>query len=1639
MPLTRVKIDNLDTTVEYFADPIIGLNSTSTLANTDIGFIFNRGGTGSNVAVYWNETTDQFILGFTGNSGLINSNIAVSQYANLTVNGLTGTLLTNAQPNINSLGTITSLNVQGTIQTLGYIYGNSGIGGTLITASQPNITTLAGVTSIGASSSTTLTGILQTASQTNITAVGNLTSLSVGGTSSYWGAATFYNGITGTLQTASQPNITTLGAVTAASINNAIIGNATPASGDFTRLAATGIVYANSIALASGTTTGGLVVTGGLGVGLSVYARDIQATAIGNVTASTGAFTTLQSTSTTTLGALSAASINNTVIGNATPASGDFTRLAATGIHYANSSTTSTSISTGGLVVAGGLGVAGNIYATTHYGNIGGGSVLTDVYITGNLIPSANVVYNLGSPTNKFHSAYFGANTVYIGSESISLSQDGLGTWSFTSNGSTVQLGSAVSFNPPSANVSGNVIAGNITTGNINAGNIISAYIYGTTYVSAGAVYSPQIGNTGATLTGTLSTASQPNITTLAGVTSIGASGSTTLTGTLQTVSQPNLTTLAGLTNVGNGGNLTVNGNLIVTGEISVIGNVTQVQITGNSGQFFGNVNGFGALYAGIGSGYLIEPQTTFQISSNYNGYAMLNMQNINAGPLASSDLILTPNNGSPNDTFFDIGVASSTYNYPGYSLIKPNDGYLIAYGNSITGGGNLLLSTGMSNDIVFAVGGANVSNEIGRFSNSTTSLIMKGSVNPSTASNASVSLGTSTQWWSNFYAVNHYGTIQTASQTNITTLGNLTAMSSAGNITVYGNGQFSGPYTENTTIPGVFIGNAGSGTPSPRVGFFTGNATQNWQIDNYGGSFRWFTPGTTRMTLDINGNLIIPATTTAISTGTGALQVSGGAGIQGNLYATIGVFTSNVGTSVGYGNTAQRPSSPTTGQIRYNTDTGAYEGYYVNNWGPLGNAAAIPGGSANQIIYNSGGTSFGGAAALQYFSGNTTVLVSGGVASSSTTSGALQVAGGVGVTGAITSGNILIGQTPGTGLGSYGLISGSSAYLTILGARLGDTGSQVTGVGALELQGGSASGSGLQSKIDFVAKATSNVMYNTARIAVTNSASDTATGQLAFYTRNGSGGSLTEQMRIDEQGNVFIARSSSTAYSNVTIYHTTPSSSTTTGALVVNGGAGIAGNINAGNVSATYIVGNGSLLTGLPAGYANTNVAAYLPGYTGASGITSVGTLTGLTVSGLVNYSLTTANTATAIFTHGSDVNFQLTAQNGVGYNTTGSEVARFGINYNTAGWDSFTQYVRGASSQNGYQSLWASNTPIANVTSSGVSVTGTVTATTFSGAGTSLTGTASSLSIGGAAPAGSLTGSTLASGVTASSLTSVGTLTGLTSSGNISAPTMNVTHTTVGSTYGNQSIIGVWSGSDGSNNEFLELTNTRTAAGSTWTTAGYRLQQKIDATWMGYVQFNGASTNGGIAFGTGTNTTNAVSVTDSVRIDTNGVTIVGLKNQTVAIANGGTSGVGNIGATGATFNTVFAKATTAQYADLAEKYSSDKKYVPGTVVVFGGDKEITISTQSHDPSIAGVVSTDPAYLMNSEADGLPIALQGRVPCRVQGPVAKGDRLVASNIKGVAIKLDKTLYEPGCIIGKALEDITDDCVHTIEVVVGRV
>ena len=124
---------------------------------------------------------------------------------------------------------------------------------------------------------------------------------------------------------------------------------------------------------------------------------------------------------------------------------------------------------------------------------------------------------------------------------------------------------------------------------------------------------------------------------------------------------------------------------------------------------------------------------------------------------------------------------------------------------------------------------------------------------------------------------------------------------------------------------------------------------------------------------------------------------------------------------------------------------------------------------------------------------------------------------------------------------------------------------------------------------------------------------------------------------------------------------------------------------------------------------------------------------------------------------------------------------------------------------------------------------------------------------------------------------------------------------------------------------------------------------------------------------------------------------------------------------------------------ADLAEYYEGDQEYEVGTVLVFGGEKEVTVSDRVADARVAGVVSNTAAYTMYGACPGFKnlIALQGRVPCRVVGKIEKGDILVSSDVQGVAMAA-KGDVRSGTMVGKAIEAYDSDKVGTIQVAVGR-
>lgn len=221
--------------------------------------------------------------------------------------------------------------------------------------------------------------------------------------------------------------------------------------------------------------------------------------------------------------------------------------------------------------------------------------------------------------------------------------------------------------------------------------------------------------------------------------------------------------------NISSFASITISGNADVGGNIRT-GNITTVAGTNNSLYIDPDGNGsviFGTstpvfmqnaasasnvatsslrVTGGIGSGSNIHiasnkqllvgidlnniaflPQATAQLFSNIAGYSQINQQNINAGTGSSSDLVLTADNGNDVQGFIDVGINSSTYTQTGFTIANANDAYVYVVGNATTGGGNLTIGTGLSNnDIVFFTGGTLSANEMARFSQANGNLAIK-------------------------------------------------------------------------------------------------------------------------------------------------------------------------------------------------------------------------------------------------------------------------------------------------------------------------------------------------------------------------------------------------------------------------------------------------------------------------------------------------------------------------------------------------------------------------------------------------------------------------------------------------------------------------------------------------------------------------------------------------------------------------------------------------------------------------------------------------------------------------------------------------------------------------------------------------
>lgn len=481
---------------------------------------------------------------------------------------------------------------------------------------------------------------------------------------------------------------------------------------------------------------------------------------------------------------------------------------------------------------------------------------------------------------------------------------------------------------------------------------------------------------------------------------------------------------------------------------------------------------------------------------------------------------------------------------------------------------------------------------------------------------------------------------------------------------------------------------------------------------------------------------------------------------------------------------------------------------------------------------------------------------------------------------------------------------------------------------------------------------------------------------------------------------------------------NTDPSTSTTTGVIQVAGGVGIEGNLNLGgllNVDGNVTVGNVVATGKLSISSINTTGTSVFNELTVAAG----STLSGPTlVSGTSVFNGIPTFNAPAVF------------------NNESSFYANLNVNSSINGTGGFELFEG---------RLTQATIDVLNVGSIQARAIGNVTA--GSGAFTGLT-VVGRLNVANSQVATSTTNGaiTVAGGVGIAGDVFIGG--NITVNGNsyivnteiinqssviatsITAPTV-IASTVNAATIGNISANHVGTGTfltslSGGNITVGSIPNNALTNSSVTVTAGTGMSGGGTVSLGGSVTLDNAGVTG-ITAGTGI----------SISASTGNVTVSTSATGTFSsISHSGSTGVGDIGSAGNTFGTVYATATSAKYADVAENYVADLQYEPGTVVAFGGTAEITLA-EDGTRRVAGVVSTDPAYLMNSCCSGeyvVAVALQGRVPVKVRGKIIKGDMLVSAG-SGFA----RADYNPilGSVIGKALADF-DGIEGVIEVVVGR-
>jgi hypothetical protein len=459
-------------------------------------------------------------------------------------------------------------------------------------------------------------------------------------------------------------------------------------------------------------------------------------------------------------------------------------------------------------------------------------------------------------------------------------------------------------------------------------------------------------------------------------------------------------------------------------------------------------------------------------------------------------------------------------------------------------------------------------------------------------------------------------------------------------------------------------------------------------------------------------------------------------------------------------------------------------------------------------------------------------------------------------------------------------------------------------------------------------------------------------------------------------------------------------SGNVTGGNLITTGLLSVTGNANVGNIGATNIVGT---LT--------TNAQL---------NITTVGTLTSLALSGNLN----------------SDSNIVLNNAN-ANISTLGNMTANvyFGNGSQLTG---VTAATASTVTTNAQPNITSTGT-LSSLSVSGNANVGNIGAT--NGVFTNVSGNGSALTaITGANVSGAVSFATTANSVAVANISGIGNIATVNLDGNASnilygngvfaVPSGAVANANYSNFAGTAySVSGANVTGTVANATFATSAGSATTAGTANSVAGANVTGTVaNATFA--TSADSATTAGTV---TTTAQGNITSVGTLTSLSVSGTATIGTV-QTTTLTTGANTTAGTI--TG-NFSLSAGSRLNATYADLAEYYAGSEQIEPGTVVEFGGEHEVQICNSYMSTLVAGIVTTDPAYLMNSEMDCLypvAVALQGRVPSKVIGPIKRGDMMVSTN-NGYAISCASPTM--GTVLGKALKDF-DGTTGIIEIMVGR-